>query len=93
MKVAVDHAPSLGCICTDSILDFEMVTDELLEAARSTELIQQHLGPQPEADLAPTANTNGAYIAYTFWVTLPDEHAERPLREAFRLLPGYAMQL
>jgi hypothetical protein len=36
---------------------------------------------------------NGQWISYTFWVTLPDEHAERPLREAIQQLPGVVMQL
>ena len=56
-------------------------------------LILEHLGAQAEADLTPRANPHGAYIAFTFWVILPNEHAERPLREAFAALPGYVMQL
>jgi hypothetical protein len=35
----------------------------------------------------------GAWISYTYWVTLPDEHTERPLREAIQKLPGVVMQL
>ncbi len=65
----------------------------VLDPGRVAELILEHLGPQPEADREPTANAIGAYISFTFWVALPDEHAERPLREAFLALPGYVMQL
>ena len=65
----------------------------VLDPERVAELIQAHLGPQPEADRAPSARENGAFISYTFWVTLPDEHAERPLREAIHALPGCLMQL
>lgn len=57
------------------------------------ELILRHLGPQPDGDHAHHANCKGAYISYTFWVTLPDEKAEIPLREAIAALPGVVMQL
>lgn len=61
-------------------------------------LIFQHLRsvPVPAAwreELQFTERPNGAWISYTFWVTLPDEHAERPLREAIQKLPGVVMQL
>lgn len=56
-------------------------------------LILHHLGPQPEADHSPTSNEKGAYISYTFWIILPNETAELPLREAIQQLPGYRMQL
>ena len=36
---------------------------------------------------------NGPWISCTFWVTLLDEHSERPLREAIQQLPGVVMQL
>lgn len=35
----------------------------------------------------------GPWISYTFWVTLADEHAETPLREAIQKVPGVVMQL
>ena len=56
-------------------------------------LIASHLGAQPALDAGYKANHKGPYISYTFWVTLPDETSERPLREAFSKLPGYVMQL
>ena len=65
----------------------------VLDPERVAELILVHLGPQPEEDRAFAARENGAFISYTFWVTLPDEHAERPLREAIHALPGCLMQL
>jgi hypothetical protein len=65
----------------------------VLDPIRVAELIQERLGPQPESDRIPTANPKGAYISYTFWVTLPDGEAERPLREAIHALPGCVMQL
>jgi len=54
-------------------------------------VILAHLGPQPEPE--PTLRQNGAYTSYTFWVILPDEAAEKPLREALHQLPGVVMQL
>ncbi len=65
----------------------------VLDPVRVAELIQHHLGPQAEDDGQPTAHRKGAYISYTFWVVLPDEGAERPLREAIHALPGCVMQL
>ncbi len=65
----------------------------VLNPDRVAELIQHHLGPQAEGDRQPTAHSKGAYISYTFWVVLPDEGAERPLREAIHALPGCVMQL
>jgi putative lipoic acid-binding regulatory protein len=56
-------------------------------------LILKHLGTQPEGDLTHQSNRRGAYISYTFWVTLPDENAEAPLRQAIQALPGVVMQL
>ena len=64
-----------------------------LDAARIAALIQEHLGPQPEADRGHTSNQKGAFTSFTFWVTLPDEGAERPLRTAIQALPGVVMQL
>lgn len=57
------------------------------------DLIRSHLGPQVDGEQADHANCRGAYISYTFWVTLPDEHAEVPLRQAIAALPGVVMQL
>lgn len=64
-----------------------------LRAERVAELILAHLGPQPEGDLSPTSNAKGAYISYTFWVTLRDATVEAPLREAIHKLPGVVYQL
>jgi putative lipoic acid-binding regulatory protein len=57
------------------------------------ELILAHLGPQPEGDEQHQANCKGAFISYTFWITLPHDQAETPLREAIQKLPGVVMQL
>lgn len=57
------------------------------------ELILAHLGPQPEGDEQHQSNCKGAFISYTFWITLPDANAETPLREAIQRLPGVVMQL
>ena len=46
------------------------------------ELILAHLGPQAQGDEQHQANCKGAFISYTFWVTLPHDQAETPLREA-----------
>lgn len=61
-------------------------------------LIYQHLCiPSPLAEwpelLAFSERPKGAWISYTYWITLPDEHTERPLREAIQKLPGVVMQL
>ncbi|MBP1627231.1 MAG: hypothetical protein H6Q00_1706 [Holophagaceae bacterium] len=56
-------------------------------------VIQEHLGSPSQPDAEPQVNRKGRYISYTFWVTLPDEASERPLREAIAGLPGYVMQL
>jgi hypothetical protein len=39
------------------------------------------------------SNRKGPYVSHTFWVVLPDERAEAPLREAIHALPGVVMQL
>ncbi len=65
----------------------------VLDPSLVAELIHQHLGLQAENDRQPSAHRKGAYISYTFWVVLPDEGAERPLREAIHALPGCVMQL
>ncbi len=57
------------------------------------ELILAHLGPQPEGDEQHQSNCKGAFISYTFWITLPHDQAETPLREAIQRLPGVVMQL
>ena len=64
-----------------------------MEPARMAALIEEHLGPQPEGDRGHTQNQKGAFISFTFWVTLPDEAAEAPLRKALQDLPGVVMQL
>jgi putative lipoic acid-binding regulatory protein len=57
------------------------------------ETILAHLGPQAEGDERHQSTCKGAFISYTFWVTLPDAQAETPLREAIQKLPGVVMQL
>lgn len=57
------------------------------------DVILAHLGPQAEGDERHQANCKGAFISYTFWVTLPHDQAETPLREAIQRLPGVVMQL
>ena len=64
-----------------------------LDPQRIAALIQEHLGPQPEPDLVHHTRHRGAYVSFTFWVTLPDEGAEPPLRAAIQALPGVVMQL
>jgi len=56
-------------------------------------LIREHLGEQPEADRAHRTHARGAFTSFTFWVTLPHERAELPLRTAIQALPGVVMQL
>ena len=55
--------------------------------------ILAHLGPQDEGEARHQASCKGAFISYTFWVTLPHAGAEAPLREALQKLPGVVMQL
>lgn len=64
-----------------------------LQADMIAALILAHLGPQPDGDHAHQAACKGAYISYTFWITLGDETLELPLRQALERLPGYVMQL
>ncbi|MFN8012086.1 MAG: DUF493 family protein [Holophagaceae bacterium] len=66
---------------------------EELRAEMILALIVEHLGPQEGDDARHQANCKGAFISYTFWVTLPHEQAELPLREAIAKLPGHVMQL
>jgi putative lipoic acid-binding regulatory protein len=66
---------------------------EELRAEMVLALILEHLGPQEGEDAKHQANCKGAYISYTFWISLPHEHAELPLREAIAKLPGHVMQL
>jgi putative lipoic acid-binding regulatory protein len=56
-------------------------------------LILEHLGEQPPEDRGHRSNQKGAFTSLTFWVTLPHERAERPLRTAIQALPGVVMQL
>jgi len=64
-----------------------------MDPARMALVILEHLGPQPEADRLHGTNQKGAYTSFTFWVTLPDDNAEAPLRAALQKLPGVVMQL
>ncbi|MDR3673782.1 MAG: DUF493 family protein [Holophaga sp.] len=64
-----------------------------MDPQRIAALIETHLGPQPAADLGHSVNQRGSFTSFTFWVTLPDEHAELPLRTAIQALPGVMMQL
>ena len=66
---------------------------EELQPELVLELILAHLGPQAEGDERHHSNAKGAFISYTFWITLPHDQAERPLREAIQKLPGVVMQL
>jgi hypothetical protein len=61
-------------------------------------LIVEHLKiPQPSAAWRELfqfgEKPKGAWISYTFWITLPDDYTEKPLREAIQKLPGVVMQL
>jgi len=51
------------------------------------------LGPEGVQESQEPPKRKGPYLSYTLWVTLPDERAELPLREAIARLPGYVMQL
>jgi len=64
-----------------------------MDPVRMAGLIEAHLGPQPEADRGHTLNRKGAFLSFTFWVTLPHDRAEAPLRQALQELPGVVMQL
>ena len=56
-------------------------------------LILAQLGPQGPDDGPSGSNSKGAFVSFTFWVTLPEPEAEATLREAIAKLPGYVMQL
>ncbi len=64
-----------------------------LRAEMIAAAILERLGPQGPDEGSSGANCKGAFISYTFWVTLPGPDAEAPLREALARLPGYLMQL
>jgi hypothetical protein len=72
-----------------------------LRALQIAEVIHEHLGKHLSAALPETwerdyrysAHNKGAWISHTFWVALPHENAERPLREAIQKLSGVVMQL
>ena len=64
-----------------------------MDPVRMAVLIETHLGPQPQTDRLHTQNQKGAYTSFTFWVTLPHDQAEAPLRQALQELPGVVMQL
>lgn len=56
-------------------------------------VIVDRLGAQgPDQESAGT-NCKGAYVSFTYWVTLPSPEEEAPLRQAISKLPGYIMQL
>jgi len=55
--------------------------------------ILDRLGPQEAEPGSHGSSCKGAFISFTFWVTLPDAQAEAPLREALARLPGYLLQL
>jgi hypothetical protein len=70
----------------------------VMEPESIAALVFQHLGVASPLSgwrevLEFSERPKGAWISYTFWITLPDEHAERPLREAIQQLPGVVMQL
>jgi len=65
--------------------------DGIMDYSAIVSIIQEQLGEQDRADWH--SNRNGPYISHTFWVVLPDEHAEAPLRVAIHALPGVLMQL
>lgn len=70
----------------------------VLEPERIAALVFQHLKiTDPlsgwQGILQFSERPKGSWISYTFWITLPDEHTERPLREAIQRLPGVVMQL
>lgn len=67
--------------------------EAVLRPEQIAALILQYLGSQPKDDELHQANRRGAYISYTFWITLPHENAEAPLRQAIQALPGVVMQL
>jgi len=69
-----------------------------LQPERVAALIFQHLTRLPlpaswREELQFAERPKGLWISYTYWVTLPDEQAERPLREAIQQLPGVVAQL
>jgi len=66
---------------------------EEMDPAAMAALIERHLGPQTEEDRQHYTNQKGAYTSFTFWVVLPNELAELPLRTALQALPGVVMQL
>jgi len=64
-----------------------------ISEAKLTALIQEHLGPfLPDSGL-DHINQKGAYSSFTYWILLPDEESERPLREAIHRMPGVIMLL
>lgn len=66
---------------------------EDLDPGAIAALIVEHLGEQPPEDRPHRSNQRGAFTSFTFWVTLPHERAELPLRTAIQALPGVVMQL
>lgn len=75
-------------------------SEQELQAAAIAEIIHAHLGdgtaslPEGwEGLFRYSAQAKGAWISHTFWITLPNEHVEKPMREAIHKLPGVVMQL
>jgi len=66
-------------------------TDGILDHSAITSIIIEQLGEQDRTGWH--SNRKGAYVSHTFWVVLPDECAEAPLRVAIHALPGVIMQL
>lgn len=56
-------------------------------------LIEEQLGPQAVEENGFTSKKHGAYASYTFWISLPDDRAERILRTKIQQIHGYVMQI
>jgi hypothetical protein len=65
--------------------------DGVMDHSAIASLIVGQLGEQDREGWH--SNRKGPYVSHTFWVVLPDEHAEAPLRMAIHALPGVMMQL
>jgi hypothetical protein len=65
--------------------------DGILDHSAIASIIAEQLGEQDRREWH--SNRKGPYVSHTFWVVLPDECAEAPLRGAIHALPGVIMQL
>jgi putative lipoic acid-binding regulatory protein len=84
--------PIDSCVSFPQIVPIKVIGWEaILDPYAISTIISNHLGEQDQADWK--SNKKGAYVSYTFWVSLPDECAEEPLRKAIHALPGVVMQL